>query len=107
MKLTSSYPKSASEIILVGCWAPARRKIYEAKEESLQAAYWLLGQIGHLYRIETELRKTKSGGALREARRASYSKMIVNRLEKVLRKKQPGYLPQSQMGKALGDALGQ
>ena len=70
---------------------------------------WLLRQIQHLYRLEAGLRQHRAGPRLRQARRASQSRPILNRLEKVLlRLKARGrYLPRSSLGQAIDYALGQ
>ena len=96
-------------ITLAGCWAHVRRKFYEASETSPQTSGWLLRQLQHLYRVEAELRAHRAGPRLRQAVRASQSRPIVARLEKVLlRLKLRGrYLPQSSLGQAIDYALGQ
>jgi len=100
-----AYAKQNDRIVLAGCWAHARRKIFEAQEEAPGLAGWLLNQVGLLYRIETELRKQQAGTRLRAAIRSSAAGMILARMNKVLRKKLPAYLPQSRMGLAIGYAL--
>jgi transposase len=96
-------------IILAGCWAHVRRKFYEASETAPQMSGWLLRQIQHLYRVEAELRAHRAGPRLRAAIRASHSRPIIERLEKVLpRLKTRGrYLPQSGLAQAIDYALGQ
>ena len=98
--------KQNDQIVLAGCWAHARRKIYEARDEAPGLAGWLLNQVRLLYRIEEELRKRHAGARLRAARRSSASGMILARIHKALCQKLPAYLPQSRMGLALGYALG-
>ena len=95
-------------IELAGCWAHVRRKFYEAKENAPRLAGWLLNQIQHLYRIEASLRERRAGPALRAAVRASESRPLVKRIERVLIKlKTSGrLLPQSPLGTALDYALG-
>ena len=105
-----AFVNRRSEVItLAGCWAHVRRKFYEANETSPQMSGWLLRQIQHLYRIEANLREQRAGPRLRQAVRASQSRPIVARLEKVLlRLKARGhYLPQSSLGQAIDYALGQ
>jgi len=99
----------ATVITLAGCWAHVRRKFYEASETAPQMSGWLLRQLQHLYRIEVSLREHRAGPRLRQALRASHSRPIVERLEKVLlRLKARGrYLPQSSLGQAIDYALGQ
>lgn len=101
----SAYARQHGGIILAGCWAHARRKIFEAREESPVLAGWLLNQIGHLYRLEAELRNKRAGARLRQAMRAASSRMVLARIKKVLDKKLPSYLPKSRMGVAIGYAL--
>jgi len=93
-------------IDLAACWAHARRKIYEAKDEKPGLAAWLLHQIGLMYQIEREMRDRKAGPELREAVRASQTSMMLGRLEKVMKAKIAGLLPQSQLGSAFRYALG-
>ncbi len=66
----ASFARQKEHIQLAACWAHARRKFYEAREQDPLIAGWLLRQIGHLYRIEGELRRAKSGPQLRAAVRA-------------------------------------
>ena len=47
------------ELILIGCWAHARRGFHEALGEG-RAAAWLVGQIGRLYAVEKQLREQKA-----------------------------------------------
>jgi transposase len=96
-------------IVLAGCWAHVRRKFYEASETAPQMSGWLLRQIQHLYRVEASLRENRAGPRLRQALRASHSRPIIARFEKVLlRLKARGrYLPQSSLRQAIDYALGQ
>lgn len=57
----------------MGCHAHVRRKFFEARDQEPRLVAWILRQLGHLYRIEKELREVKAGSALREAVRASHS----------------------------------
>lgn len=102
-----TFGRQNGRIIWAGCWAHARRKIFEAQDEAPVLAGWLLNQIGHLYRLEAELRKMRAGARLRQAMRANLSRMILARIKKALSRKMPAYLPQSRMGKAIGYALSQ
>ena len=99
----------AEVITLAGCWAHVRRKFFEASETAPQLSGWLLRQIQHLYRVEASLREHRAGPRLRSAMRASHSRPIIARLEKVLlRFKARGrYLPQSGLAQAIDYALGQ
>lgn len=96
-------------VALAGCWAHVRRKFYEARESAPRLAGWLLRQLQHLYAIESRLRDKQVGPQLRQAVRASESRPIVARLERVLlRLKASGKcLPQSPLGIAIDYTLGQ
>lgn len=94
-------------IQLAGCWAHVRRKFYEALEQSPRTAGWLLGQIQHLYRIEAALREQGAGPRLRQARRASLSRPIVQRIGRALfgLKSSGRCLPQSTLAQAIDYTL--
>jgi transposase len=96
-------------IALAGCWAHARRKFFEAQEQSPKSAGWFLRQIQHLYQVEARLREQQGGPQLRQAVRAHQSKPIVQRIKQALvRLKTSGRnLPQSLLGIAMDYALGQ
>lgn len=107
----SGYRSFASgkeeRIRLAGCMAHARRKFFEARQQSPQIAGFILRQVRALYRIESQLRKDRAGPALRQAMRASGSRMIFERLGRLIVKlKTSGrFLPKSNMGKAIDYAL--
>jgi transposase len=96
-------------VTLAGCWAHVRRKFYESLESAPRTAGWIMRQIQHLYAIESRLRELEAGPKLRQAVRAAESRLIVERLERVLpRLKSSGkHLPQSPLGTAIDYALGQ
>lgn len=88
---------------LLGCWAHARRKFFEALEEDRRAA-WFVRQIAQLYGVEAELRKSRAGPALRQARRAAEAKPILARIRKAIDVVRPKVLPKNRLGQALGYA---
>ena len=102
-----AYARTREGLTLAACWAHVRRKFIEAKESSPMQAGWVLLQIAHLYRIEAELRSSKAGPRLRQARRAAESRMIISRLHKGLSKLKAmrRHLPRSAMGRAIDYAL--
>lgn len=106
----AAYPRFARQrqLDLAGCWAHVRRKFHESMEAEPRRAGWVLWQLGHLYRIEAALRDQGAGPALRAAVRASHSRMVVQRLGRVLRQWQScGKLrPRSNFGAALAYTLG-
>lgn len=107
----SAYPAWIKEkpwIKLMGCHAHVRRKFFEATEQSPRLVAWILRQIAHLYHIEQRLRDAKAGPAMRHAVRAAESRVIHQRLHRVitlLAKRR--ILPKSQLGKAIHYALRQ
>ncbi len=94
-------------ITLAGCWAHARRGFYEAKDQASRKAGFILRQIGRLFKIEEELDEMNAGPALRQARRASESRVIHRRLHTLLvhLKRSRRYLPKTAMAKAINYAL--
>ncbi len=72
-----------------------------------QRCGWILRQIGHLYRIEENLRRSQAGPRKRAAVRTSQSRPICQRLHRalVLFKKSRRYLPRSAFGQAIDYAL--
>ncbi len=103
----ASFARRKEHIQLAACWAHARRKFYEAREQDPQIAGWLLRQVAHLYRLERKLRADKTGPQLREALRAHQSKPVYQRLHRVLTrlKRKRRYLPRSRMGLAIDYTL--
>ena len=99
----ASFARRNEHIQLAACWAHARRKLHEAREQDPRRAAWLLRQIVHLYRIERKLRDNRSGPRLRAAVRAHQARPIYQRLYRVLTrlKLKRHYLPRSGMGLAL------
>ena len=103
-----AWARDKPHIVLAGCHAHLRRKFFEAQEQAPRLVAWILRQIGHLYRIERELREAKAGPALREAVRASQSRMIHRRLKAAIdRLALRAILPKSKLGKALRYAVNQ
>ena len=85
----------------------ARRNFYEAREQAPQRCGWILRQIGHLYRIEEDLRGGAAGPRKCAAVRMSQSRPICQRLHRalVLFKKSRRYLPRRAFGQAIDYAL--
>jgi transposase len=92
------------ELILIGCWAHARRGFHEALEEDRRAA-WFVGQIGQLYAVEKHLRERNAGPQLRAAVRAWQSRPVLARLRRALEIVRRRVLPKSLLGQALDYAL--
>jgi transposase len=103
----ASFARHKEHIQLAACWAHARRKFYEAREQDPLIAGWLLRQIGHLYRIERKLRWSRSGPRLRDSVRAHQARPIYDRLHRVLTRltMKRRYLPRSRIGLAIAYTL--
>ena len=104
-----AWAKNKPWITLMGCHAHMRRKFFEAKDQSPRLVGWILRQIAHLYQIEERLRDGKAGPAMREAVRASQSRMIHRRLKNLIERlaSRKSILPKSLLGKAVSYALKQ
>jgi transposase len=94
----------AGELILVGCWAHARRGFHEALGEGRPAA-WIVGQIGQFYAVEKALRERQAGPALRAAVRAWQSRPVLTRLRRALEVIRRRVLPKSLLGQAIDYTL--
>jgi len=70
---THNAQAGGEAITQAGCWAHARRAIFEGQPSAPQTVNWLLRQIAKLYDIERQLRENRAGGALRQATRAAHS----------------------------------
>ncbi len=103
----ASFARRKKHIQLAACWAHARRKFYEAQEQDPALVNWLLRQIGHLYRIERDLRDRKTVATLRAVTRSHQARPIYRRLHRLFTrlKTKRRYLPRSRMGLALDYAL--
>jgi len=103
----ASYARNKDRLVLAACWAHARRKFYEAKDQAPAVAGWLLHQIGLLYRIERRLREAGCDATLREVTRADKARPVYARLHRALTmlRREGRFLPRSGMGKALDYAL--
>jgi len=104
----SQNPQRKQQIQLAGCWAHARRKFYEAKDHTPDAAI-ALAQIQKLYLIEEELREARASPEQCAAKRQQQSRPILEELHRWLVKLQRDHThrPQSSMGLAISYALNQ
>ncbi len=92
---------AVGRVIEVGCWAHARRYVYEAVKTALATAPDVLGLIRGLYRVE---REASEGGLIGEARRQlrqERSRPILDRVDERLRVEVQRHLPKSPMGEAI------
>jgi transposase len=101
------YARSREDVQLVGCWAHARRYIFEARQQEPRRVGILLQLIGQLYRWEAQLRKSRAGPRLREAERNARARPVLKRLRGIIDIYTDKVLPQSLLGKALTYARNQ
>ena len=103
----SHVAQSNGRITLAACWAHARRKFDEAKAGNPKAAAQVLRLIQQLYRIEKQLRDSKTSPKMRAIVRQAQSQPIVERIGSLLRawKLKQRHLPQSLIGKAIDYTL--
>lgn len=104
----SQSPERKQHVQLAGCWAHARRKFYEAKDHTLDAAV-ALAQIQRLYSIEEDLRESRASPQQCKTKRQQQSRPLVEELHRWLAEMQRSHkhLPQSSMGQAISYALNQ
>ena len=96
-----------SGIRLGGCLAHIRRKFYEAREQAPEVALPILAQIAELYRIERWLRQTKAPPECRHLIRRAAARPLVEALHDKILDQRKNHLPRSNLGEAIGYALGQ
>ncbi len=102
-----AYAQPRPDVELIGCWAHARRKFMEAKDQSPRVAGWLLNQIAWLFRWEKGRSGQPLSSAVRDRVRASHSRLVIERLGKALRVLLRRYRPKSLMRKAIEYTLNQ
>jgi transposase len=103
----TAFAKGKAGLELFGCWAHARRNFFEARDAAPQVAGWFINQIDHLFRWEQELRDSRAGPVVRQVKRGSHHRMVIERLHRALMTLRSRYLPKSLMGQAISYALNQ
>jgi transposase len=88
-------------VLLLGCWAHARRKFEESLVEDKGGAEYALAQIGKLYQVETMADEQGLDDTQRVALRKRLAYPIMVAFEKWIVKYYPKALPKSRMGRAL------
>lgn len=88
-------------VLLLGCWAHARRKFTEAFKEDQSGATYALEQIGMLYKVETMATEQNMDYEQRAALRARLAYPILRAFEKWIVNYYPKALPKGRMYKAL------
>jgi transposase len=88
-------------VLLLGCWAHARRKFTEALKEDKSGAQYALEQIGMLYRVEAMASDQCMDYKQRADLRKKLAYPILCAFEKWIVHYYPKVLPKGKMGKAL------
>lgn len=108
----SAYQTLASEntdLTLVGCWAHARRKFFEAGKGSKKtgAAHEAVAKIRKLYKVETELREKNLDEQEFLARRREKVEPELEKLKSWLFRKASQVVPTTLLGKAVAYTIRQ
>lgn len=93
------------KVVEVGCWAHARRKIFEARTTDRKHADPLLELIGALYAVEAEARGQDPARTM--ALRDERSRPFLAQIADLLQQARADVLPKSPMGEAVTYALNQ
>lgn len=93
--------KTKKGVLLLGCWAHARRKFKEAEKEDKSGAEYALGQISLLYKVETMADEQNLDDQQREELRKRLAYPILRAFEKWIVSYYPKVFPKGRMGKAL------
>jgi transposase len=88
-------------VLLLGCWAHARRKFTDALKEDKSGAEYALEQIGMLYRVEIMASEQELDTEQRAALRGKLAYPILCAFEKWIVNYYPKALPKGRMSKAL------
>ena len=88
-------------VLLLGCWAHARRKFNEALKEDKAGAEYALEQIGMLYKVEDMATDQQMDDEQRAELRKRLAYPIMRAFEKWVVQYYPKVLPKGRMGKAL------
>jgi transposase len=88
-------------VLLLGCWAHARRKFTEALKEDKAGAEYALDQIGKIYKVEAMATDQEMDYEQRAELRKKLAYPILRAFEKWLVQYYPKVLPKGRMGKAI------
>ena len=101
-----AYVRTRPAVAWVGCWAHARRKFFEAKDERPADALRALELIAQLYRFESQWDEAKVGDRRAALRQEHFARPLAE-LKTLVQELLAGpVLPQSGLGKACAYLLG-
>ena len=93
--------ENKKDVLLLGCWAHARRKFSEALKEDKSGAEYALKQIGMLYRVEAMAKDQKLDAEQRAELRKRLAYPILCAFEKWIVSYYPKTLPKGRINNAL------
>jgi hypothetical protein len=96
----SIYEKK-NGVLLLGCWAHARRKFHESLKEDKEGAEYALAQIRNIYKVEAMADDQDLDHSQRAELRKRLAHPILRAFEKWIVNYYPKVLPKSRMGTAL------
>ncbi|MFA8451959.1 MAG: IS66 family transposase [Bacteroidales bacterium] len=96
----SIYEKKQG-VLLLGCWAHARRKFHESLKEDKEGAEYALAQIRNIYKVEAMADDQNLDHSQRAELRKRLAHPILRAFEKWIVNYYPKVLPKSRMGTAL------
>jgi transposase len=99
------FTEPARELIEVGCFAHARRHVYQARETDPARMGAVLAYIGQLYAVEKRARKSGLQSEDVRQMRQEVSRPIANQLHAYLLSINPQLLPKSEAGQAVAYLL--
>jgi transposase len=102
----ASYVRSHPGVEWLMCWAHARRKFFEAQQESPRAVRVMLKLIGRLYRLERAWDEEKIGDQERAQRRHHGFARTLKWIKALAVSQRERVLPKSGLGKACDYLLG-
>lgn len=97
----SFFTNPSRGLVEVGCWAHARRHVYQALETDRTRMGAVLAYIARLYAVEKQARKSNIGGEQRRLLREQVSQPVLDQLHEYLLKIRGELLPKSDAGKAV------
>jgi transposase len=99
----SSYAAKNEQITHANCWAHGRRKFVEAEEDEPELVQQVLDSIGHLYRVEAQIKASRLVDEKKRNFRLTHSKPIVDQLFAWFdqQRQRPELLPGSPFSKAI------
>lgn len=92
-------------LVEVGCWAHARRHVFQARDTDASRMGAILVYIGQLYAVEKRARQSGIGGEDLRLLRDAAARPVVEELHAYLLRIQPAVLPKSDAGQAVAYIL--